>query len=304
MRPLAFALLLAPALAAAQPDRGQPPRFIYGVDYQFDKLVATRSVHDKADSGTLRLVSLVYTPLKANRHEVVLLMHGSTGGMGRSPREPLSAPPLAVVQYFVSRGYTLVAPFRRGRDESTGTYVEECSAHTGECDGIPNAARNAMSLESALADTYAVLDQVVFGKLVPKGAKIIAAGHSRGGFLALVLAGERPSQVKGVVNFAGGWNAMDTSLTATELERRLALQDVALAPAARKAAVPTIWIYAAGDRFYSDAGRAGILRLWRDAGGKAEYLFVAEHTLPNAHFVHSDARYWRESMDRFLERLP
>jgi predicted acyl esterase len=33
------------------------------------------------------------------------------------------------VEFLVTRGYTVVAPTRRGRGESTGTYVEGCGRH-------------------------------------------------------------------------------------------------------------------------------------------------------------------------------
>src|ERR671927_244023 len=111
------------------------PEFVYGRDYTFERMVATRKVHDAEDKGMIRLVTYVYRPLKNDRHEVVLFSHGSTGGLATSPKEPggSNAPPRTVVQFFVSRGYTLVAPLRRGRGESTGKYVEECSVFTGQC---------------------------------------------------------------------------------------------------------------------------------------------------------------------------
>src|SRR3954470_10982917 len=109
---LAF-LIAASPLAAAQ---ALNPEFVYGRDYTFERMEATRVVKDAQDTGTIRLVSYVYRPVKNDRHEVVLFSHGSTGGLVTSPKEP-AVPPAPVVRFFVSRGYTLVAPQRRGRGE-------------------------------------------------------------------------------------------------------------------------------------------------------------------------------------------
>jgi len=126
------------ALAVPAPGQAINPEFVFGRDYTFERMVATRKVRDAEDKGTIRLVTYVYRPQRNDRHEVVLFSHGSTGGLATSPEEPggSNAPPRAVVQFFVSRGYTVVAPMRRGRGESTGTYIEECSilkSPTGFC---------------------------------------------------------------------------------------------------------------------------------------------------------------------------
>src|SRR4026208_2421464 len=112
------ALVMAGA-ACASGQRGEAG-FVCGRDYTFERMVATRKVHDAEDKGTIRLVTYVYRPLKNDRHEVVLFSHGSTGGMATAPTEPggSNAPPRTVVQFFVSRCYTVVAPMRRGRGES------------------------------------------------------------------------------------------------------------------------------------------------------------------------------------------
>jgi dienelactone hydrolase len=147
-----------------------------------------------------------------------------------------------------------------------------------------------------------VIDQIVY-RIVARDSRIIAAGHSRGGFLSLILAGERPNVVKGVVNFAGGWQAMNDRVTLEDHKHRVDVQAIPLSRAAKQARAPSIWIYADRDPFYNEAGRQGILKAWRDAGGKAEYLLVTEHTLPNPHGIPSNATYWESQLDAFLKSL-
>ena len=280
------------------------PEFVHGVDYKFESMVATRKVHDAEDKGTIRLVTYVYRPLKNDRHEVVLFSHGSTGGMATSPKEPgTNAPPRTVVQFFVSRGYTVVAPMRRGRGESTGTYVEECSVYTGQCTVADQVKLGERGIREALLDTDAVIQQLILGRLVPRESKILLVGHSRGGFLSLILAGERPTLIKGVINFAGGWYGVTERLTSAENQQRLDDQKARLTRAAKSAGAPTIWFYAARDPLYKDDLPKELLRYWQDAGGRAEFVFIAQHSLPNAHLALSNLRLWEQQTDAFLKTI-
>ncbi|HET7843087.1 MAG TPA: alpha/beta fold hydrolase [Xanthomonadales bacterium] len=276
--------------------------FVFGRDYTFERAKATRRVDDAKDAGTIELVAYVYRPLKHDRHEVVLWSHGSTGGMITGPKEPI-ATPAPVVRFFVSRGYTLVAPQRRGRGESGGKYVEECSVFTRECTAEQQTALAETAIAEALRDTDAVLDQVVLGHLVDRDARIIAAGHSRGGFLSLMLAGERPRLVAAVVNFSGGWHGVTARLDAAERERRMADHAQRLAQAAKRATIPTLWIYAARDPLYQDGVPQAMVATWRDAGGKAELVYVTDHTLPNAHLTPQAPALWQGRLAEFMAAL-
>jgi pimeloyl-ACP methyl ester carboxylesterase len=305
MRKLFTLLLLCASISAeAQTPANAPlnPQWVYLRDYTFERMEATREVHDAEDNGTIRLVAYVYRPVMNDRHEVVVYSHGSTASWSRSPKEQGDAPPLAVIRFFLSRGYTVVAPMRRGRGESSGAYVEECPVYAGKCSPADQVALGDRALREALQDTYAVMDQIVY-RIVSRDARIIAAGHSRGGFLSLILAGERPNAVKGVVNFAGGWQAMNDQVTSEDHKHRVDVQAIPLSRAAKQARAPSIWIYADRDPFYNEAGRQGILKAWQDAGGKAEYILVKEHTLPNPHAIPSDATYWESRLDAFLKSL-
>src|ERR1044071_6535798 len=109
------------------------------------------------------------------------------GDWSARPRRRAAAPHRTVIQFFVSRGYTVVAPMRRGRGESTGTYVEECSVFTGQCTGADQVTLGERGIREALLDTDAVIQQLILGRLVPRESKILLAGHSRGGFLSLIF---------------------------------------------------------------------------------------------------------------------
>jgi pimeloyl-ACP methyl ester carboxylesterase len=182
-------------------------------------------------------------------------------------------------------------------------YIEECAFYAGKCSSADQVALTARAIREASLDNFAVIDQLVLGKLVPPGSRIVLAGHSRGGFLLLVMAADRPGLVKGVINFAGGWHGVNDRMSAADYEPRIKEQTVRLKDAARKVTVPTIWIYADRDVFYNEPARQEMLRAWRDGGGKAEYIFFAEHQLPNPHAVHSAPALWGKQLDAFLKAL-
>lgn len=303
MRSFISALLFLAAAAGHVSAQAINPDFVHGREYTFERMVAKRVVHDAENKGTIRLVTYVYRPLKNDRHEVVLFSHGSTAGLARSPKEPLEAPPPAVIRFFISRGYTLVAPSRRGRGESSGTYVEECSVYIGQCTVADQLALSDRALREALLDTNAVINQLILGRLVPRKSKILAAGNSRGGFLSLILAGQRPQLVKAVVNFVGGWLGVTDRLTEAENRGRMDEQTVRLARAAKQTHAPSIWFYAARDPFYKEGVQQELFRSWQDAGGQGEYVFISEHTLQNGHMIASNPALWEKQADAFLKTI-
>ena len=189
------------------------------------------------------------------------------------------------------------------RAELTGTYVEECSVYIGQCTTADQVALTDRGVREALLDTNAVIDQLILGRLVPRESKIVVAGHSRGGFLSLILAAERPALAKAVINFAGGWLATTDNLSAAENQQRTEAQTVRLARAAAHARVPTIWVYAVRDPLYKESFPPELLRSWREAGGQAEFVHITEHSLPNAHQVPTDATLWGRQMDVFMKLI-
>ena len=292
-------LFAADSVSAQAVDSG----FAWGRDYTFERMRATRVVNDAEDKGTIRLVAYVYRPVKNDRHKVVLFSHGSTGGLSRSPKEAMDAPPVPVINFFVSRGYTLVAPMRRGRNESSGTYVEECSVFTNQCTADDQIPRGERAMKEALADTNAVIDQLIIGKLASRDSKILAAGISRGGFLSLILAGERPTLVEGVVNFVGGWLAVSDRLTNTESKARMDYQKVRLQRAAKRFSGPSVWFYGARDPFYKDGVPQELHEYWLDAGGKGEFVYIDDRNLQSGHVIATNPTLWSKQVQALLSKI-
>jgi pimeloyl-ACP methyl ester carboxylesterase len=238
-----------------------------------------------------------------NRHEVALFSHGSLGGISIDPHEPLPYIPPELIEFLVRRGYTVVQPMRRGLGESTGTFVEECAFAAGKCSLSEYRARAEPGLAEAIRDSNAVIDQIIEGQEVPRESKLLFVGISRGGFLSLRMAAERPDLCKGVINFVGGWLSIRDEWPAEENSARVLLADEWFRSIGGKARAPTIWIYASRDPFYSESTTRRFFEKFREGGGTGQYVFVADHSLSIGHRVASDPKLWDTRTDAFLSEL-
>ena len=72
-----------------------------------------------------------------------------------------------------------------------------------------------------------------------------------------------------------------------------------LTRAAKNTNVPTIWFYAARDPLYREGVPQELHRYWQDAGGRAELVYIAQHSLPNPHLALSEPRLWEAQTEAF-----
>jgi len=299
-RLLAFlAALLSGAPGLGQGPNPQPP--IYGVHYKFEKMVAERVVDDARDKGKIRLVSLVYRPVQNDRQDVVVVLHGSTGGMAIAPEEPNLGPGPSL-WFLLQRGFTVVIPMRRGRGESSGHYIEECPYQAGQCSLAEYRQLTAAGLADALASTEAVIDQVVIPRLKPRSGRILLWGSSRGGVLALHYAATHPKVVRGVVAVSPGWLSMVEKWPAEENRLRLALQEGLFRSAGLAYRGPALLVYADRDAFYPESLTRELFKAFEQAGGRGQYLQVRDHPLANGHVPPVDL--WQPQVEQFLQLLP
>jgi pimeloyl-ACP methyl ester carboxylesterase len=194
-------------------------------------------------------------------------------------------------------------PVRRGLASSTGTFIAECQYQSGECSLAENRALAGPSLDDAVADNSAVLDQIVLGRIVPRDAKVLFAGISRGGFLSLRMAYARPESAAGVLNFVGGWISMPDVWPAEELKARLDLHERWLREIAGRIKVPTLWIYGSRDPFYSEAATRSMFDFFKQSGGAGKYFFIDHHTLPTGHSVGQAPELWEREVAEFVASL-
>ncbi len=122
--------------------------------------------------------------------------------------------------------------------------------------------------------------------------RMVIGGQSRGGILSIAYAGGHPEQVKGAINFVGGWNGTRCQLAAF-INRSLFV---------RGARFPddTLWIYGDADLFYSLAHSRASFDAFRTAGGRGEF-----HELPaeaGGHYLWRQPDRWSPLVESYLKR--
>jgi dienelactone hydrolase len=250
----------------------------------------TRTVPVTVDGEPVRLQMRIYRPASESPAPTLVFNHGSTG-TGTNPdafARPLDFPEVA--RFFVARGWAVVIPARRGRGGSEGVYDEGFwpdRARGYACDQTLSAA----GADRALRDMEAAMRAIVAMPFVDR-TRVAIGGQSRGGVLSVAYAGLHPREVKGVINFVGGWNGARCRLAAT----------INQALFARGAPYPddTLWIYGDQDVFYSlDHSRVNFAA-FQKAGGRGEF-----HELPaeaGGHYVWLQPDRWAPLVERYLKR--
>jgi dienelactone hydrolase len=243
------------------------------------------------DGQTARLEMRIYKPARAEPVPTLVFHHGSTG-RGRDPSlftRPIDFPVLA--QFFVQRGWAVVMPARRGRAGSEGLYDEGFALDRAlgyTCDpaqSIPGADR-------ALRDMAAAMDAILAMPFVDRD-RVIIGGQSRGGILSVAYAGQHPAQLKGVINFVGGW--LGTGCPTASTMNQALFQRGARYPG------DTLWLYGDSDPFYPLSHSQENFTAFQTAGGKGTF-----HTFPrpesSGHRIVAYPDIWAPLVDAYLKR--
>jgi dienelactone hydrolase len=249
-----------------------------------------RMVPVTIDGERVRLEMRIYQPTTAGPAPTLVFNHGSTG-RGSDPRiftRPLDFPEVAA--FFVERGWVVVMPARRGRGGSEGQYAEGFAAnrdHGYTCDpalSIPGADRGLRDIEAAM-------DAILTMAFVDRH-RVVIAGQSRGGILSVAYAGQHPQQVKGVINFVGGWVGAGC--------RTASLINQALFTRGARYPGESLWLYADEDIFYPLAHSRENFAAFQAAGGIGTF-----HEFPAGsagHYLRRRADRWSAVVEAYLKR--
>jgi dienelactone hydrolase len=214
------------------------------------------------DGEQVKLATIIYQPAGVGPFPVLIFHHGSTGS-GTDPslfKRPYDEP-FVLAYWFVSRGWAVVFPSRRGRGGSEGLYdegfaLDRTKGYTCE------EARSLHGADRALRDIDAATDAILSLPFVDR-TRLLVGGHSRGGILAIAWAGQHPDQPRGVINYVGGWLGTGCP-TASAVNQSLFNRGAAFGSR-------TLWLYADHDPFYPLAHSRENFEKFLAAGGKGTF---------------------------------
>ncbi|MEO1102430.1 MAG: alpha/beta hydrolase, partial [Pseudomonadota bacterium] len=225
-------------------------------------------------------------PAGEGPHPAVIFNHGSTGS-GRNPRIYRRRAALeGVARLLTANGFAVFFPQRRGRGKSGGTYGEGLAA---DGSGYSGDRRIALAgVDRALEDIGIACDHVAWRDDVD-AARMVVAGVSRGGVLAIAYAGLGRSRLMGAINFNGGWlgrlHATHNGIN-TEVFRRGAAF-----------ARPSLWLYGSYDQYYRIRDCEAYFNAMVDAGGAGTF-----HRFPKGHNLVSYPKLWWPLVSRYLSQ--
>lgn len=245
--------------------------------------------------GGSTLVATVMRPPGEARSPLVVINHGSPAD--GSQRAKMERPRYsALSSFFLSRGYVVALPLRRGYGETGGAWAEgfgPCEAPDFFNAGLQGAADIQATLDFMRAQPYVAPDRT------------IVVGQSAGGWATVALSSRNPPGIAAMINFAGGRGG----------HQKLAGGGIgncaprSLVEAAAKygatARVPMLWIYTENDSFFEPSLAKRMVEAYDGAGGKAVYRPVGAfgrdgHSLAGSS---NGSSVWSPLVESFLAGL-
>ncbi len=215
------------------------------------------------DGEQVRLAVRIYRPEGTGPFATLINHHGSTGWGDNPELFAQYWPPVSIIEYFVSRGWCVVVPSRRGRGGSEGLYDE---GFTPKRDHYSREARYSLpGADRALTDIDAFTEVIREWSFVDSD-RIVVSGISRGGILSVAHSGQRPELYRGVINFVGGWlGGKNSKKEINKINQELFNRGIPFGE-------DTLWLYAGGDLYYSLSTTRRYFKKFVKAGGKGVFF--------------------------------
>jgi dienelactone hydrolase len=245
------------------------------------------------DGTALALDALIVRPDDTARHPLVVLSHGLPASVPASggAMRPSDLKTQAVA--FARRGFVAVSFTRRGIGLSEGNWAEGSG---NRCD----AMHYLPAVRAGAADIRAVIEAMKADGHVD-GRRIVAVGHSAGGFATVALTAAPPAGLVAAVDFAGGRRGGKAPGGGICSEADEIDTFARLGAASR---VPMLWIYSDNDKSFAPDLARRFHAAFTGAGGRAEFV-AAPAFGDDGHklFLRSAAiPTWGPWVDAFLQK--
>jgi dienelactone hydrolase len=193
-------------------------------------------------------------------------------------------------RYFVQQGFAVILPTRIGYGVTGGPDLET----SGAC--------NAKDYQNALAPAVAqVAAAVAYAQAQSfiDGTRGVVAGTSVGGFTSVAAGAASLQGVKAIVNFAGGAGGDPVKRMGNPCQpERIG---GAYAAYGAKSHVPTLWLYAANDRYWGATHPARWFAQYQAGGGKGRFVALPASGDDGHTVFPNDMESWKPSVVAFLK---
>jgi dienelactone hydrolase len=284
-----LAIILTSAVPARAQQRAGPQGAEQGALRQQLWLVPSQ------DSGTL-MRTAVFRPAGPGPFPLVIINHGSI--QNAETRANLGQPVfLAGSEFFVRRGYAVAVPQRPGHGETGGPYLEGNSG-SGGC-ASADYRRSGLTTADSIAAAIAYFSAQPFVKRVP----VLIVGQSAGGWGALALASRNPTDVRAIINFAGGRGGR-----VNDRPNNNCAPDKLIAAAAAfgsSARIPVLSIYTENDSYFAPSLSKEVNDAFAKAGGRVDYRLLPAFGRDGHNLFGSrdGVAIWTPIVDEFLKRI-
>jgi dienelactone hydrolase len=232
--------------------------------------------------GEYRMKGFVFRPAGQGRFPAIIYNHGSE-------REPSLKYERELGAWFQARDIAVLFPHRRGSLGSDGPYWAD-EVHKRRPEEADHATVDQLMLQ--VSDVVAAIEWVATQSFVDP-SRVAIAGCSFGGIVSL-LASERPTRARAVVDFAGGSMAWASSYP---LQKRMS-------EAALAARVPVFFVQAEND--FNTEPSLVLGQLMLDAGKPHQVEIFPPHGTTrmegHAHFCNFGMGEWGDLVLDFLRR--
>ncbi len=225
---------------------------------------------------------------------LAVINHGSVESADMRAKFPMPDYPI-VSQWFVDHGYAVALPQRPGHGQTAGPYFED-QGPCEDADFRQAGLRTADSIEAAV-------DYLTKQPFLLKTGVIIV-GQSAGGWGAIALASRNPPSVRAVINFSGGRGGFSNNMAGHNCspDRLVAAAGIF----GKSARIPSLWLYAENDDYFSPALSQRIHAAFHDAGGNVEFHLLPPSG-PRGHMLINSrdaSALWAPMLEKFLNGHP
>jgi len=179
----------------------------------------------------------------------------------------------------------ILLPQRRGVGQSGGSYREGFNSERNEYSCDPDEA--IAGFEHAMEDMRHITTHVLSRPDIDAD-RLVLAGQSRGGALAMAQAAREPDAFAGVFSFVGGWMGRGC-------EHYVEINQKVYANAGNYEK-STLWFHGSRDRFYGLKHCQEIFDTYRAEGGQGSF-----ESYKRGHFLIAYQEHYQEKLKEYLD---